>query len=72
MTASKYIYGCDASDLGMNIDEQKKFVTVRMKRVEATIRKILKVESGTRDYVRLRACIKARDWCNDIMKELKE
>ena len=72
VTTSQYLYGCEANELCIPEDIQLFFVEMRLHRVEATIGSILRVSLGERDNTRLRACIKARNWCDKMIKEIKE
>ena len=72
VSTTQYLYGCEIDELCIPKDIQLMFVEMRLHRVEVTIESILRVSLGERDNARLRACIKARNWCNRMIKEIEE
>ena len=72
VSTSHYLYGCEASELCIPEDIQLMFVEMRLHRVEATIGSILMVNYMERDNERLSACLKTRNWCHKMIKEIEE
>lgn len=72
VTTSYYLYGCEADELCIPKEIQLLFVEMRLHRVEVTIGSIYDTNLKERDDERLRACIKARDWCHKMIMEIRE
>lgn len=72
VSKSMYLYSVDATHFNNMVTSQETFVSVRVKYLEAVIKQIQSRDSHLRDNERLGACIKARGWCEKMMKELKE
>jgi len=72
VSKSMYLYDVEASHFNNRVVNQETFVGVRLEYVESAIRRILDVDSKLRDDERLRACLKAREWCHEMIKEIRE
>ena len=72
VSTSQYLYGCEADELCIPEDIHLMFVEMRLHRVEATIGTLLMINHRERDNERLRACIKTRNWCHKMIKEIRE
>ncbi len=72
VSTSFYLYGVEANHFDNVVVNQKTFISVREKYLESTIRLILMIDSDLRDEERRRACIKSREWCGKMMKEITE
>ncbi len=72
VSTSFYLYGVSAKHFNNLITSQDSFISVRRKYLETTIRAILSVDTELRDDERLRACLKARAWCDKMSKEISD
>lgn len=72
VSTSYYLYYCEADELCIPKDIQLMFIKMRLRRVDVTIGSILRVNYRERDNTRLRACIKTRNWCHKMIKEIEE
>lgn len=68
-SSSYYRYGKEYDELADEIHSQDDFVNVRLRYVEPIIRILQRVDYRFRDDDRLRACLKARTWCEKMIKE---
>ncbi len=72
VSTSMYLYNVEASHFNNLVTSQETFITVRLRYLEHTIKRIQDIPMGLRDVERLRACIKARLWGEKMMREIRE